>query len=73
MNGESPWFACAGRQLRWADRMFWSTLAVVAVAASPGAKQATGIWQCAAVSGALCVLFASGAAFCAYMSIWRDE
>jgi hypothetical protein len=53
--------------------MFWSTLALIAVAASPGAKEATGIWGTVAMAGALCLLFALSAAFCAYMSIWRDE
>jgi len=73
MSEQSPWFARAGRQLRWADRMFWSMLALTAVAASPGAKEATGIWGSVVVAGALCLLFAINAAFCAFMSIRRDE
>jgi len=57
---DSPWFARAGRQLRWADRMFWST-------------EATGIWGSVVVAGALCLLFAFNAAFCPFMSMRRGE
>jgi hypothetical protein len=52
--------------------MFWSTLTAVAVAASPGAEQVENIWGCAMVAGALCVLFALNAGFCAYMSMRRE-
>jgi hypothetical protein len=69
----SPWSARAGRQLRWADRMLWSTLALIAVAASPGAKEATGIWGTVMMAGTLCLLFAFNAAFCAFMSMRRGE
>jgi len=69
---EQPWFQRAGRQLRWADRMFWSTLALIAVAASPGAKEAR-IWGSVVVAGGLCLLFAANAAFCAFMSVKRNE